>query len=590
MKKSLAPGLFLAFLLAACGGGGGGGGGTGAPAPAPAPAQTPVASEPDTTPPSIASFLPNTAGRVPRTTEISATFSEPMMPATVTDANLRLAASAAPVPAALNYDAASRKVSFVPQQTLDLLASYTVSAGTGLEDLAGNSLATEQSWTFKTGDGSWQLARRLDAATATSLHPDVAIDSAANAVAVWASDASSGWYEIRTAGHGESSGWGAVRTLSTPGNYNAFFPKVRFDEGGNGLAVWTQSGGTAAGTGASVWSARYVKGQGWQPAVAVDAHLANVQEISLAVDAAGNAFAAWAKPVGPGLLGNSDIWAARFTPGGGWQSATRLGSAANIGTYDQADQPQVAVDGAGNAYVLWIQTASSAPVWFARHEAGSGWQAAVSVGAVEFGTPFAPRLAVSAAGQAMALWNTSIYIGGPYRFDIWSSFLASPTGTWSTPALLENDDAGDALWQTLVADSAGHFHAVWAQFASTYGSDIRHRGYTPGTGWGAPLVISAASGTYDRNMLPSVVADRNGNLMAMWSVYASGFGGAQEGTFARRYIGGEGWQAMARIDAAQGGWGLAHSLAVSPNGSIGAIWMQPNPFRSDGPVWVNMLK
>jgi len=60
-----------------------------------------------------------------------------------------------------------------------------------------------------------------------------------------------------------------------------------------------------------------------------------------------------------------------------------------------------------------------------------------------------------------------------------------------------------------------------------------------GAGTGAGSSISAANGKYDQNRSPSLVADRNGNLMTLWGVHASGFGGAQEGTFARPYVAGE---------------------------------------------------
>jgi len=512
------------------------------------------------------------------------------MASTVTGTNVGLTRAGAAVPATLSYDAAAYTVSLQPQRALDLLASYTVTVGTDLKDVAGNSLAADQSWSFKTADGTWQTASRLDAANAVSLNPDIAIDADGNAVALWASQASSGYYEIRAATYGASSGWGSVATVSTNSTYDALVPKVRLDGQGNALAIWAQVDGAAPGNGLGLWSARYVKGQGWQAPVLVSTYLPSFPEVSFALDASGNAIAAWTQSVGPGLSGNMDIWAARFTPAGGWQAATRVGSSANIGTFDSASEVNVVMDEAGDAYVLWIQTASSNPVWFARYQAGSGWQAAVSLGAQQLGYPFAPKLAVSASGQVVALWNTFVYAGGPYRFDLWWSALDAPGGGWSTPALLENDDAGDARNQAVVADSAGHFHAVWQQYASTYNSNLQHRQYTPGSGWGTTETISTASGTYDQNRSPSLVADRNGNLMAVWGVYASGNGGAQEGTFARRYIAGEGWQPTNRLDLAQGGSALSTSLAVNPSGLIAATWMEPTLYRSDGPVWVNLLR
>ena len=576
----------LASLLAACGGGGGGGSGASASAPATPPALAPAAATSDVLSPTVIAFQPDTTQRVPRTTGLSATFNEALKADTVTDANLRLTHAGTAVPGTVAYDTANFNVTFTPQRALDLLASYTVTVGTGITDLAGNGLTAEKTWGFNTQDGTWQAARRLDAATATSVHPDVAVDGTGKTAFAWSNQATSGWYEIRSVIRANGN-WGSVETVSLPGTYHAFFPKVRFDAQGNGLAVWTQGNSLP---GASLWSARYVQGQGWQAPVAVDANLADMQEASLGMDAAGNAVVAWVKPIGPGLTGNNDAFAARFTPAGGWEAPVRLGTAANIGTYDQATLPNVALDAAGNAYVLWVQNASDNPVWFARYEAGSGWQPAMNVGAARLGDPFAPRLALSSTGQIVAVWNSFVYAGGPYRFDLWSSVLATPAGTWSAPALLETDDAGNAMNQQVAADSAGSVHVVWQQFATEFKSDLLHRQYTPGTGWSAAATISEANGAFDNNRSPKLVADRNGNLMALWGVYASGFGGTQEGTFARRSIAGEGWQPVVRVDQAGGTPALATALAVGTDGAIAAGWMQPDAFRSDGQVWVNVLE
>lgn len=585
MKKSLAI-VCVATLFSACGGGGGGGGGGGAfplfPAPAPAPAPSP-APDPaaDTTPLSVVAFVPTASDEVPRDTEISATLNKALLASTVTDSNLRITRAGAAVPGSLSYDAASRKVSFAPAKALDLLARYTVTAGTGLKDLAGNSLAAEKSWSFRTADGSWEVPHQLVAATPETAATGDAVtaqDGQGNTVVAWASRTASGAYEIRTAVQSAGGSWGSASTLSTPGNYNALFPQIRFDNQGNGLAIWMHS----EEAGAEVWSSRFVKGSGWQAPTRLDRTLGASYGPSLAIDADGNAFAVWGKR--ETQYGNSDIWGARFTLAGGWQAAVRLGSSANIGTYDQAEQPQVAVDAAGNAYVLWVQRTSNAPVWVVRYQAGSGWQPAVSLGAVRLGEPYAPRLAVSNSGQVMALWNT--YDGGAYRFDLWWSVLATPSGSWTSPALLENDDTGDALSQAVVADSAGNFHAIWRQSTPEYGFELVHRRYTPGRGWNTVTTISTRNGSY-QNRAPSLVADRNGNLMALWGV---GFGGAEEGTFARRYAAGEGWRSTLRVGATGGRAAISTSMDVQADGTIGATWMEPAEYRSDGPIFSARFK
>lgn len=590
LKKTLAIAC-LATLVSACGGGGGGGGGGGAglfpfptPAPAPGPGDSP-ASGPDTTPPSIVAFVPTASTDVPRNTEISATFSEALLASTVTNSNVRVTHAGTAVSGSLNYDAASHKVSFVPSRALDVLANYSVAVGTGLQDLVGNSLAAEKSWSFRTADGNWGAPAALVPATSVAIQPSSAQDGQGNTVVVWTQQAISGFYEIRAAMQRADDSWGSSSTLNTPGSYNAFLHRVAFDGHGQGLAIWLQE----KGAGTELWSSRFIKDSGWQTPIKLDDVFNSGHAPSLAFDAQGNAFAAWVKVVAPN--NNPDVFAARSTPAGGWDAPVRLGSLANIGVYDKAEQPQIAVDAAGSAYVLWVQRTSDAPVWAARYIAGSGWLPAVSLGAARLGDPYAPRIAVNGTGQVMALWNSFVPTGGgaSYRFDLWWSTLA-PGGSWTSPTLLENDDAGHAMNQALVADSAGNFHAIWQQFASEYSSDVVHRRYTPGSGWSTVTTVSTVSGTYVNNRSPSLVADRNGNLMALWGAYQSGLGTLQEGTFARRYATGDGWTSSFRVSTAGAEPALATSLDVHADGSISASWMEPRPGYSDGPILAARFK
>jgi hypothetical protein len=575
----------LACIISACGGGGGGS----TTATANPDSNTPTENAaPDTTPPQVTSYSPSTATSVSRHSEISATFNEALQAGSVTGANFQVTRSGVSVPGALSYEASSNKATFVPEDPLDVLASFRATVTTGVKDAAGNGLVADQSWNFKTQDGTWRIAELFDPITAKSLKPAVAIHADGHAVAVWSTETSAGAYAIRASVHSSATGWGTVQTISAAGAFDAHYPKIKFDSQGNGLVVWTQTGG--GGTGYSIWSARLLKNGGWQAPVMVDDLLLNIQEVALAMDGNGNAFVAWSKNVGPGLTGNADIWAARFTPVGGWQTSSRLGNNTNTSGFGDAQQPQVAFDGNGNAYALWMQSSGAAPIWFAKYQASGGWQTAVSIGAASIGSTYAPALAVSSTGQALALWNSFVYAGGPYRFDVWSSYLSSSTSTWTVPQLVETDDAGDAYRQAVAVDSNGNFHVVWQQFASTYSSDIRYRQYTPQSGWGAGSTINTSSGTFDQNGWPSIVADRNGNLMAIWGVYGSGLAGAGEGTFARRYAAGEGWQSPVRINQAGSGHTFDTALAVSANGSIASAWIQPTPFRSDGPIWANVLR
>jgi hypothetical protein len=103
----------------------------------------------DTTPPTvIASFPSDGSTDESITTEIRATFSEAMAPASVSDVSFVVEQGGSVVPGALTYFDAT--ASFAPAQDLALGATYTVTITTAATDAAGNALEAEHVWSFTT--------------------------------------------------------------------------------------------------------------------------------------------------------------------------------------------------------------------------------------------------------------------------------------------------------------------------------------------------------------------------------------------------------------------------------------------------------
>ena len=116
---------------------------------------TEASSSGDTTAPTVSSVTPaNGATGVSRSTSVTATFSEAMDPATLTNSTVTLKAGTTTVTATVSYDAASKKVTLKPSSSLSYQTKYTatVKGGTsGAKDQAGNPLAADKVWTFTTG-------------------------------------------------------------------------------------------------------------------------------------------------------------------------------------------------------------------------------------------------------------------------------------------------------------------------------------------------------------------------------------------------------------------------------------------------------
>jgi hypothetical protein len=112
----------------------------------------------DTTPPTVTATSPGAgATAVSVTTAVTATFSEPVAPATVTASTFELRdGGGALVSASVTYDTTTRTATLRPAAALTSGGTYTArvhgaAASPYVTDLAGNPLAADVAWSFTTG-------------------------------------------------------------------------------------------------------------------------------------------------------------------------------------------------------------------------------------------------------------------------------------------------------------------------------------------------------------------------------------------------------------------------------------------------------
>ena len=129
---------------------------------------------------------------------------------------------------------------------------------------------------------------------------------------------------------------------------SAVSPQVAVDASGNAVAVWSQLGATAR---SSISASRFVPGSGWGAATLLETDDGEAWNPQVAVDASGNAIAVWNQSDGTRF----DVWANRYIPGAGWGTANLL-ETDNAG---HAGSPQVAVSPAGQAVAVWHQSNGS---------------------------------------------------------------------------------------------------------------------------------------------------------------------------------------------------------------------------------------
>lgn len=105
----------------------------------------------DTTAPTVILEIPtDLATGVPTNQSVSATFSEEMDPATITNTTFTLYNGLIPVTGVVTY--LNRVATFKPSINLLPNTTYTATVTTGAKDLAGNALLASFVWSFTTGD------------------------------------------------------------------------------------------------------------------------------------------------------------------------------------------------------------------------------------------------------------------------------------------------------------------------------------------------------------------------------------------------------------------------------------------------------
>jgi hypothetical protein len=365
--------------------------------------------------------------------------------------------------------------------------------------------------------------------------------------------------------------WGTAARIEN-GLGDAYPPRVAMDGSGNAIAVWRQyyTDPTSSFTGYVAMASRFVPGAGWGTAEIItglylDAGFPPLYA-QVAMNTAGVAVAVW-EQFDPGTFGSSNvtsIWANRYTPGVGWGAATLIEDRTT-----PAFAPQVAVDAAGNAVVVWLQgnSASGRSIWGNSFVAGTGWGTNVQVIAGN-GNADAPQLAGDAAGNALVAWTKG-------SGEIWANRLTAGSG-WGTATKLLATGGRDLR---IAMNAGGTAYLVWDAYDSVSStSSIWSKRYD-GAGWHADeqidtgIDIGSAGG-------PQVAVDVAGDGFTVWTK----FGGTSYQVFVARSSAGSAWVQEGALDNNTGTAGNS-MVAVNAGGDAFAVWYQYDGTRYN--IWSN---
>lgn len=311
-----------------------------------------------------------------------------------------------------------------------------------------------------------------------------------------------------------------------------------------------------------IWSFTTADGS-WGTADLVETDSGDAENPQIAFDGSGNAWAVWSQSDGA----REGILASHYTEADGWSTAELIVDSSS-GT---ATKPQIAIGGDGNALAVWqLYDGTDFNIRASRYTEADGWDTEESVESTN-GNAFNPQIAFDNNGNALAVWQ---HYNGSF-FNMRANRYAVGTG-WGTEEVID-DNTGDAQHPRIAFDNNGNALAVWYQSDGTDES-IRSNRYTETNGWGTAELIGTKA---DTAKSPRIAFDNSGNALAVW--YQND--GVRDNIYANRYTETNGWGTAELIENNDAGGALHPRIAFDNSGNALAIWPQSD--GSHQSMWAN---
>lgn len=262
-------------------------------------------------------------------------------------------------------------------------------------------------WSSRYTPGAgWDPAVRLNPGGAFDAYkPQIVVSpSDNNAVAVW-HEGDGQVFRVRAARLDAGAGWEPAVDLETDNGGDAGPPAVAMDNAGNAVAFWQKDNSVTARSNA--WASRFTPGGGWSAPVRISDDIGRMRkDVHVGMNGAGVAVAVWAQT--DGTVDNVGslvyfIWANRFSPVSGWSGAVQV----DTDNTHSAIRPYAAVDRSGNAVAAWEKGTATGDneIWASRYTAGGGWGAPFRIGTAAQGDNRHVRVVFDPGGNAFATWD-----------------------------------------------------------------------------------------------------------------------------------------------------------------------------------------
>jgi len=282
---------------------------------------------------------------------------------------------------------------------------------------------------------AWQAPEVIQSGT-TSIDPLVYLDDSGNAMVGWVQSDGSNHHLFAKQFNATTQGWGASTQIeTTAGSLRVFSsasysygPQWGTDTNGDRILVWMMWDSTTSQY--TAYAMHYQDGE-WQNPQPLGVGGSAPQ---IAVNDSGRAMAIWGQPGG--------LYASEYVPGSNWSPAVQVPSGLS-------NNYQVAIDGQGNATVIWT-AGSDDTVYVRRYSTVDGWGGIERVERLYNWNPTeSPQLHMTDSGAISVAWVQGDQAWNDYRVFV-NRYEAS--------------GGGAAYYTVQTADS-------WANMASTVYND-----------------------------------------------------------------------------------------------------------------------
>jgi hypothetical protein len=269
------------------------------------------------------------------------------------------------------------------------------------------------------------------------------------------------------------------------------------DKDGNTIVVWFELNGSLE----NIWYNRYdAESSSWMGASLLETDDSwNARDPEIGMDEAGNAIVVWTQ--------NRNIMSKRYDASSKtWGTETPL----ETDVYSSSFQ-NISVNKNGDAMVVWLFYESSVPdIYAARYSAASdSWSTPQKIAHAESRSSIFPIVSLNDNGNAVAAWY---YFGDELPATAYAAYYDAAANSWNAPVLIQEDTTQDAFPKYLKLNHQGNVWAFWHS-----GSSVWSREMDMSTGlWVEPQLVSSScsvSFSYD------VAFDSNDNglfLCASW--------------------------------------------------------------------------